>query len=57
VWKLIDVIQSRLRKKVLRLLRFAANVVAELEMDRNGRRGKVLCLAVKYWLRILSTDL
>jgi hypothetical protein len=38
------------------ILRFAANGVAEVELGRDGRRGKVLCLAVKYWLRTLQMD-
>jgi len=27
-----------------------------MDLDRNRRRGRVLCLAVKYWLRILHMD-
>jgi hypothetical protein len=30
------------------------NGVAKLELGRDSRRGKVLCLAVKYWLQILQ---
>jgi hypothetical protein len=35
---------------------FAANAVAEIELGRDSRRGKVLCLAVKYWLRTIQMD-
>jgi hypothetical protein len=38
------------------LPRFAANGVAEAELGRDSRRGKVLCPAVKYWLRTLQMD-
>jgi hypothetical protein len=30
--------------------------VTELEMGRDSRRNKELCLAVKYWLRISQMD-
>jgi hypothetical protein len=43
-------------KKILGIPRFAANGVAEIELGRDSRRGKVLCLAVKYWLRTLQMD-
>jgi hypothetical protein len=36
--------------------RSAANKVAELKLKRDGRRGKVLCTIVKYWIRLLSMD-
>jgi hypothetical protein len=55
-WKEIYVIQGRLCKKVLRIPKPAANGIAKLEMGRDNRRGKVLCLAVKYWPRILHMD-
>jgi hypothetical protein len=55
-WKEISIIQGRFCKKILRIPRFAANGVAELELGRDSRRGKVLCVAVKYWLRILQMD-
>jgi hypothetical protein len=47
-WKETDIINGRLCKKILGRPRFAANGVAELELGRDSRRGKVLCLAVKY---------
>jgi hypothetical protein len=43
-------------KKILGIPRFAANKVAEIELGRDSRRGKVLCLAVKYWLRTIQMD-
>jgi hypothetical protein len=55
-WKEIDIINGRLCKKILGIPRFAANGVAEIELGRDSRRGKVLCLAVKYWLRTLQVD-
>jgi hypothetical protein len=54
-WKEIDIIHSRLCKKILGIPRFAVNRVAEVELGRDSRRGKVLCL-VKYWLRTLQMD-
>jgi hypothetical protein len=36
--------------------RFRANGVAELELGRDSRRSKVLCLVEKYWLRILQVN-
>jgi hypothetical protein len=55
-WKEIDIIYSRLCKKILGIPRFEASGVAEVELGRDSRRGKVLCLAVKYWLRTLQMD-
>jgi hypothetical protein len=54
--KEIDIIHGRLCKKILGIPRFAANGVDELELGRDCRRGNVLCLAVKYWLRTLQMD-
>jgi hypothetical protein len=43
--------------QVLRVPRFAANgKCAELDLGRDSGRGKLLCLVVKYWLRILKVD-
>jgi hypothetical protein len=53
-WKEIDIIHGRLCKKILGIPRFATNGVAEVQIGRDSRRGKVLCLAVKYWLRTLQ---
>jgi hypothetical protein len=36
--------------------RSAANNVAELELGRDSRRGKVLSMIAKYWLRLLRMD-
>jgi hypothetical protein len=41
-WKEIDIIHGILCKKILRVPGFAANGVAELELGRDSRRGKVL---------------
>jgi hypothetical protein len=35
-------------KKILGLARSAANNVAEVEVQRESRRGKVLCVAMTY---------
>jgi hypothetical protein len=43
-------------KKILGIPRFAAKGVAEVELGRDSRRAKVLCLAAKYWLRTLQMD-
>jgi hypothetical protein len=46
-WKEIDIINSTLCKKILWIPRFAANGVAEIELGRDSRRGKVLsCLEI-----------
>jgi hypothetical protein len=55
-WKKTDIIHGRLCKKLLGIPRFAEDGVAELELGRDSRRGKVLCFAVKYWQRILLVD-
>jgi hypothetical protein len=44
----------RLCNQVLRTSRFAANVVAILELGRDIRSSKVLSLALKYWLKIMQ---
>jgi hypothetical protein len=31
--------------------------VAELELGRNSRRGKVLFTTLKYWIRIVHMDM
>jgi hypothetical protein len=38
------------------LPRFAVTGVTEVEMTRDSRRGKLLCLAVKFRLRTLQMD-
>jgi hypothetical protein len=48
-----DVIQGRVCEKVLRIPRFAVIRVAKPGLQRDSR-GKVMCLAVKYLLRILQ---
>jgi hypothetical protein len=49
-WKQIDNIHSRFCKVTLGMPRSAANNVAELELGRVTRRGKVLNSITKYWL-------
>jgi hypothetical protein len=36
-------------RKNLGIPKFAANGVAELELGRDSRRGKVMSILVKYW--------
>jgi 1,2-phenylacetyl-CoA epoxidase catalytic subunit len=43
-------------QKILGIPRFAANWVAELELGRDSRRGKVMSTLVKYWQRSLQMD-
>jgi hypothetical protein len=42
--------------KILGIPRFAPNGVAELKLGRDSRRGKVLCLAMKFWQRTPQVD-
>jgi hypothetical protein len=42
-------IHGRFCKKILGLPTCPANGMAEIELERSSRRGKVMCLAVKYW--------
>jgi hypothetical protein len=55
-WKQIDKIHSRFCKVTLGMPRSAANNVAELELGRVSRRGKVLNRITKFWLRLLGMD-
>jgi hypothetical protein len=55
-WKETDKIHGRMSRKVLGNPRFVANGVAELELSRDSRRGKVMSTLVKYWQRILQMD-
>jgi hypothetical protein len=41
-WKETDIIHGRLCKKILEIPRFAVNGVAEVELGKDSRRGKVL---------------
>jgi hypothetical protein len=43
-------------QKILGIPRFATNGVAELELGRDNRRGKVMSILVKYWQGILQMD-
>jgi hypothetical protein len=51
-----DETPGRFCKKQIKVLRSAVNGVAELELGRNSRRGKVLCTTVMYWIRITHMD-
>jgi hypothetical protein len=55
-WNEIDKICSRFCKIILGMPRSVANNLAELELGRDSRRGKVLRTIVKYWLRLLRMD-
>lgn len=55
-WKQTDTIHVRFCKNVLEIPRYAANGVAELEWGIDSRKGKVLCMIVKCWQRILQMD-
>jgi hypothetical protein len=55
-WKETDIIHGRFCKKILGIPRFAANGIAELQLGRDSRRGKVLCRAVKNLQRTLQMD-
>jgi hypothetical protein len=50
------VVHSRFCKVSLGMPRLPANNVAELELGRVSRRGKVLNRNTKYWLRLLGMD-
>jgi hypothetical protein len=54
-WKEIDRIRGRFSKKELKVPRCTASRVAELELNSNSRRGKILCMVVKDW-QMESTD-
>jgi hypothetical protein len=43
-WKEIDIIHSRLCKKILGIPRYAANGVAEIELGRDSRRARYYVL-------------
>jgi hypothetical protein len=55
-WKHIDRIHSKFCKVILGMPRSAANNVAELELGRVSRRGKVLSRITKFWLRLLGME-
>jgi hypothetical protein len=55
-WTEINKIHSRFCKIILEVPRSAANNMAELELGRDSRRGKVLSTIVKYWLCLLYMD-
>jgi hypothetical protein len=55
-WKQIDRIHNKLCKVILGMPRLTANNVAEIELGRVSRRGKVLSRITKFWLRLLRLD-
>jgi hypothetical protein len=56
-WKEVDRIHRQLCKKTLGLPRCAVNGMAEMELGRDSKRGKVMWLAVKYWQRMMHMDI
>jgi hypothetical protein len=52
-WEESDKIYSRVCKIILGIPRFAEKNMAELELGRNSRRGKVLSTIAKYWFLFL----
>jgi hypothetical protein len=55
-WTEINKIHSRFCKKKLGIPRCAANGKPEIELFRNGKRGNIMSLPLKYWQRILRKD-
>jgi hypothetical protein len=55
-WKEIDNIHSRFCKIIIAMPSSGANNMAQLELGRD-RRGKVLSMIAKYWLRLLCMAL
>jgi hypothetical protein len=55
-WQEIDKILSRFCKIILGVPTSAENSVAGLKLGRDSRRGKVLSVTAKYWLRLLGMD-
>jgi hypothetical protein len=55
-WKKIDKIHGRFCKKILGVLRCAANGAAEIEKGKDSRKGRTMSLTLKYWQRILRMD-
>lgn len=45
---MIVTIHMRFCKKILGILRYTVNGVTEVELGRDSRRHKVLCMIVKY---------
>jgi hypothetical protein len=51
-----DAVHKRFSKKV-GLSRCAVNGMAEMELERESRRGKVIWLGVKSWQQIMHIDI
>jgi hypothetical protein len=54
--EIVDTVEGRFCKKVLRIPRSAANRAAESELGREGRRGKILTYVAKYWVRVKQSE-
>jgi hypothetical protein len=52
-WKANGKINGRFCEIILGVPRFAANNMAELELEKNNRKGKFVSMIAKYWLRLL----
>jgi len=52
-WRETEGFKGKICKEILKICRFGVFGVAQLDLDRSRRRGTILCLAVKYRLRIL----
>jgi hypothetical protein len=48
-WKEVGRIHGRFWNKILDLPMCAVNVMAEMELGRDSRRGKAIWLTFKYW--------
>jgi hypothetical protein len=49
---LVEEIQGKFCKKVLRIPRNAARWEAENEIGRESMGGNILCAAIKYWISL-----
>jgi hypothetical protein len=51
-WEMVDRVQWRFYKKAFRLPSNATNGAADSEFGTDSMRGKILCAATKYWVRV-----
>jgi hypothetical protein len=49
---MVEGIQDKFCKKVLRIPRNAAKGAVEIEVARDTRRGKILCAEIEHWIRV-----
>ena len=54
-WDILDRVQEKFHKKVLRIPRTVTNGAVESKLVRESKRGKTLSSAVKYWARVKHT--